>query len=67
MRTAVRITILIVLVFMSGCSDEVERYSIEQFMNTEQVLGGSFSADEKRILFTSDRTGVFNAFAMPVK
>lgn len=67
MRTAVRITMLIVMVFMSGCSDEVERYSIEQFMNTEQVLGGSFSADGKRILFTSDRTGVFNAFAMPVK
>ena len=34
-----------------------ERYTIEQFMNTTQVFGGDFSADEKTIL-------IFDEFLM---
>jgi hypothetical protein len=42
------------------------RYTIEQFMDTEKVSGNSFSADETKILFSSDRTGIFNAFTIPI-
>ena len=41
-------------------------YSIEQFMNTTSVGGASFSADETRVLFSSNATGVFNVYTVPV-
>ena len=45
----------------------MKRYSIEQFMATTAMLGASFSADEKRILFTSNASGIFNAYTQPVE
>jgi Tol biopolymer transport system component len=44
-----------------------KRYTIEQFMATTSIMGASFSADEKRILFTSNATGIFNAYTLPVE
>ena len=35
-------------------------------MNTTSVQGASFSADESRILFSSNVTGVFNVYSVPV-
>jgi dipeptidyl aminopeptidase/acylaminoacyl peptidase len=43
-----------------------KRYSIEQFMNTISASGASFSADESRILFSSNQTGIVNAYSVPV-
>jgi dipeptidyl aminopeptidase/acylaminoacyl peptidase len=43
-----------------------KQYTIEQFMNNESVSGASFSADESRILFSSNRTGIYNAYTVPV-
>lgn len=42
------------------------QYTIEQFMDTTRVGGSSFSADEKQILFHSNRTGIFNVYTVPV-
>jgi dipeptidyl aminopeptidase/acylaminoacyl peptidase len=42
------------------------RYTIEQFMATTNIGGASFSADETRILFHSNETGIYNVYAMPV-
>ncbi|MBN9127071.1 MAG: S9 family peptidase, partial [Nitrosospira sp.] len=36
-------------------------------MATTSIMGASFSADEKRILFTSNATGIFNAYTLPVE
>ena len=44
-----------------------KRYTIEQFMATTSIMGASFSADEKRILFSSNATGIFNAYTLPVE
>jgi dipeptidyl aminopeptidase/acylaminoacyl peptidase len=41
-------------------------YTIEQFMATTSVTGASFSADEKRILFSSNESGIFNVYSVPV-
>ena len=41
-------------------------YTIEQFMATTTVNGASFSADEKRVLFSSNETGIFNVYSVPV-
>ncbi len=43
-----------------------KRYTIEQFMATTSLGGASFSADEKRVLFHSNTTGIFNAYTLPV-
>jgi dipeptidyl aminopeptidase/acylaminoacyl peptidase len=43
-----------------------KRYTIEQFMATTAVSGASFSKDEKQILFSSNETGIFNAYTVPV-
>ena len=45
----------------------VKTYTIEQFMDTESVGGSSFSYDEKTILFHSNKTGIFNVFAVGLK
>lgn len=44
----------------------MKRYNIEQFMATTSILGASFSADEQRILFSSNASGIFNAYTLPV-
>jgi dipeptidyl aminopeptidase/acylaminoacyl peptidase len=46
---------------------EVKQYSIEQFMNTEAIGGSSFSHDEKLILYSSKKTGIYNAYTVPVE
>jgi dipeptidyl aminopeptidase/acylaminoacyl peptidase len=43
-----------------------KRYTIEQFMATVTMGGASFSADEKRILFHNNSTGIYNAYTLPV-
>ncbi len=43
-----------------------KQYTIEQFMATTAVNGASFSADEKRVLFSSNETGIFNVYSVPV-
>jgi dipeptidyl aminopeptidase/acylaminoacyl peptidase len=43
-----------------------KQYTIEQFLNTTSIFGSSFSADEKSILVSSNQTGIYNAFQIPV-
>ena len=43
-----------------------KRYTIEQFMATTTVGGASFSADEQRVLFSSNESGIFNVYSVPV-
>jgi dipeptidyl aminopeptidase/acylaminoacyl peptidase len=44
----------------------VKEYTIEQFMNTVRIGGSSFSADEKSLLFHSNKSGIFNVYSVPV-
>jgi dipeptidyl aminopeptidase/acylaminoacyl peptidase len=41
-------------------------HSIEDFIDTVSVAGASFSADESRVLFSSNRNGVWNVYTLPV-
>src|SRR5262245_48919307 len=45
----------------------VPEYDARTFYATTSYNGASFSADESRILFSSDATGVFNAYSVSVK
>ncbi|MFN3843717.1 MAG: S9 family peptidase [Rehaibacterium terrae] len=42
------------------------QYGIEEFVESIGVSGASFSADESRILFSSNRSGIWNVYSMPV-
>ncbi len=44
---------------------QAARYTIEDFMASTKVAGASFSPDGKKILVSSNQTGIFNAFAVP--
>jgi dipeptidyl aminopeptidase/acylaminoacyl peptidase len=43
-----------------------KQYTIEQFLTTTSISGASFSADESRILFSSNKTGIWNLYTVPV-
>jgi dipeptidyl aminopeptidase/acylaminoacyl peptidase len=43
-----------------------KQYRVEDFVESVGVMGASFSADESRLLFSSNRSGVWNTYAMPV-
>ncbi|MES2759765.1 MAG: S9 family peptidase [Pseudomonadota bacterium] len=51
---------------LNAAAREVKRYTAEQFMATTSLSGASFSKDETRILFSSNESGSFNAYAIPV-
>jgi dipeptidyl aminopeptidase/acylaminoacyl peptidase len=43
-----------------------KQYTIEQFLDTVAISGASFSPDERRILFSSNKTGIWNVYSMAV-
>lgn len=43
-----------------------KQYTIEDFIASTGVTGASFSADESKILFSSNKSGVWNVYSMPV-
>jgi dipeptidyl aminopeptidase/acylaminoacyl peptidase len=43
-----------------------KQYAIEQFMTSVNISGASFSPDEKEIMYTSNETGIPNAYTVSV-
>lgn len=43
-----------------------QQYRIEQFMNTVKLSGGDVSPDERTLLFSSNASGAFNLYSMPI-
>ncbi len=57
------------LAMLMACTQapkEVTHYTIEQFFDNLSIGGGSFSADETKLLVTSNQTGIYNVFAIQV-
>ena len=52
---------------VSSLAKKPRQYTIEQFMATTALGGASFSADEKRILFHSNESGIFNALSASLR
>jgi dipeptidyl aminopeptidase/acylaminoacyl peptidase len=46
---------------------QIKHYSIEQFMNTISFTHSSFSHDEGKILYTSNQSGIYNVYRVPVQ
>jgi dipeptidyl aminopeptidase/acylaminoacyl peptidase len=55
---------------LAGCAGDAARdvtqYSVAQFYENNDYFGASFSHDHTRVLVSSNRSGVFNAWAFPV-
>jgi len=43
-----------------------KEYTMAQFLDTTSIQGASFSADESRILFSSNKSGVWNAYTVSI-
>lgn len=64
--------IAIVILFSISCTEnKVEeaqkKYTVEQFMHSIKIKGSDFSPDEKKVLFSSDKTGILNAHEMSIE
>jgi len=59
----------IAMAMLIACSEstrEMSQYTIEQFFDNISIGGGSFSADESKLLVTSNQTGIYNIFSLNV-
>src|SRR5262249_11432236 len=69
-RSLLAIGLLCTLTFVAasqnGGTAPPPKYDARTFYETTSYMGASFSADAKRLLITSDGTGVFNAYSLPV-
>ena len=70
-----RVSLLILTLIAAACTataqpkkaaSTVREYTIEQFMNTVRIGGSSFSADEKSLLFHSNKSGIYNVYSVAV-
>lgn len=67
---------LLILFLLWGCKEEkatssdsaknVETYTIDQMMDNESISGGSFSPDNSKLLVSSNRSGIYNMYTIPV-
>jgi len=69
---------ILILAFLFGCNNdststsdskqvkEIKNYTIEALFKNESVNGGSFSADGKKLLVSSNKSGIFNAYEIMV-
>ena len=48
--------------FVKNEKNQVEQYSVKQFMSNTSVFGSSFSPNENKVLYTSNESGVYNAY-----
>ncbi|MFQ5709449.1 MAG: alpha/beta fold hydrolase [bacterium] len=70
-KTLIGVLALLTIIGNWGCQKgdfkEVGQYTIEQFQATKSIFGSSFSPDESEILFTSNASGVFNAYTISIE
>ncbi len=64
--------ILVAFLFLiAACKPEkkevqVPSYTIEQFYKNTNIGGGSFSSDKSKLLVSSNETGIYNLFEIPI-
>ena len=74
MRTSTRYLLPLALAaLIVGCAQEagiearaIQQYTIDDFLDNTSIFGGSFAPDNSKILVSSNETGIFNAYAIPV-
>lgn len=67
---------ILTIALLMGCKEKKEiepsivetlkTYTIEQMMDNESVFGGSYSNDNSKLLVSSNRSGIYNMYTVPV-
>ena len=65
-----------ILILLSACNNtagekeeapkEVKQYTIEQFYKSSEVFGGDISSDNKKMLVTSNESGIYNIYEIDI-
>ena len=67
MKKSIAFAVLVLMAALArGAGLPSKQYTIEQFLATTSTAGASFSADEKKILFSSNKSGIYNVYSVPV-
>jgi hypothetical protein len=65
-----RLRALVLVTLAAACARDTARdvpqYAVADFYQNDEYFGGSFSHDNERLLVSSNRSGVYNAWAIPV-
>ena len=51
----------------TGSLNNIEQYSIETLMSNNRSSGGYFSKDAKKLIYSSDKSGIFNIYEVDLK
>ena len=70
-----KLSILFAILLIWSCKEEpkeptiaesMKTYTIEQMMDNEAIGGASFSPDKSKILLSSNRSGIYNMYTVPI-
>lgn len=71
-KTTFCMVVLVLAISMNSCtlnsSKKItpKKYSIEQFYKNKSIYGGKFSKDEKKLLVSSNESGIYNVYEISI-
>jgi len=68
MKNFLKIIMLSILMMScTGSLNNIEQYSIETLMSNNRTSGGYFSKDANKLIYSSDKSGIFNIYEVDLK
>ena len=61
------ITLYLITISCNGLQNNIEQYSIETLMSNNRSSGGYFSKDASKLIYSSDKSGIFNIYEVDLK
>ena len=61
------ITLSLITISCNGLQNNIEQYSIETLMSNNRSSGGYFSKDASKLIYSSDKSGIFNIYEVDLK
>ena len=61
MKNSILLRLAVLMISCGRNNEKPTAYTMRQFMDITAINGGAFSPDEKKVLFNSRATGIFNA------
>ena len=64
------LNLIVLFLFLTSCSESqnnIQQYSIETLMSNNRSSGGYFSKDSKKLIYSSDKSGIFNIYEVDLE